>query len=65
MYTRPLYTSMTIQDITRCLRPQTISQDIDSLHGLQTVSTYNTTRADGSNSKVTGSLSGDVDLSTN
>jgi hypothetical protein len=43
---------MTIQDTTRRLRPQTISQDIDSLHGLQTVSTYNTTRADASTANL-------------
>ncbi len=52
MYTIPLYTYMTIQDTTRRLRPQTISQDIDSFHGLQTVSTYNTTRADASTAKL-------------
>ena len=43
---------MTIQDKTRRLRPQNISQDIDSFHGLQTVSTYNTTRADASTAKL-------------
>ena len=43
---------MTIQDKTRRLRPQNISQDIDSFHGLQTVSTYNTTRADASAAKL-------------
>ena len=43
---------MTIQDKTRRLRPQIISQDIDSFHGLQTVSTYNTTRADASAAKL-------------
>ncbi|MEH1842431.1 MAG: hypothetical protein V7L20_27800 [Nostoc sp.] len=43
---------MTIQDTTRRLRPQTISQDIDSFHGWQTVSTYNTTRADASVAKL-------------
>ncbi|WDD36687.1 hypothetical protein PQG02_36930 (plasmid) [Nostoc sp. UHCC 0926] len=43
---------MTIQDTTRRLRPQTISQDITSFHGLQTVSTYNTTRADASAAKL-------------
>ena len=52
MYTLPLYTSMTIQDTTRRLRPQTISQDITSFHGLQTISTYNTTRADASTAKL-------------
>ncbi|ACC83372.1 hypothetical protein Npun_R5029 [Nostoc punctiforme PCC 73102] len=46
------YTSMTIQDTTRRLRPQTISQDISSFHGLQTVSTYNTTRVDASSTKL-------------
>lgn len=46
------YTSMTIQDTTRRLRPQTISQDISSFHGLQTVSTYNTTRVDASSAKL-------------
>ncbi len=45
-------TSISIQDTTRRLRPQIISQDIDSFHGLQTVSTYNTTRADASVAKL-------------
>ncbi|WP_193194523.1 hypothetical protein [Nostoc sp. MG11] len=35
---------MPAQDTTRRLRPQLISQDITSLHGLQTISTYDTTR---------------------
>ncbi|KOP26944.1 hypothetical protein AMR41_06155 [Hapalosiphon sp. MRB220] len=35
-------------DTTRRLSPQIISQDIDSLHGLQTINTYNTNRADAS-----------------
>ncbi|MBW4688147.1 MAG: hypothetical protein KME40_24410 [Komarekiella atlantica HA4396-MV6] len=39
---------MPTQDMTRRLRPQLISQDINSLHGLQTISTYNTTRANAS-----------------
>ncbi len=52
MYTILLDTSMTIQDTTRRLRPQTISQDINSFHGLQTVSTYNTTRADASATRL-------------
>jgi hypothetical protein len=39
---------MPTQDTTRRLRPQLISQDITSLHGLQTVATYETTRADAS-----------------
>lgn len=34
------------QDTTRRLRPQIISQDVTSLHGLQTISTYDTTRAE-------------------
>ncbi|MFN6566924.1 hypothetical protein [Dendronalium sp. ChiSLP03b] len=36
------------QDITRRLRLKVISQDVTSFHGLQTVSTYDTTRADAS-----------------
>jgi len=40
--------SMPAQDRTRRLPAQSISQDITSLHGLQTISTYNTTRADAS-----------------
>ncbi|NDJ20666.1 hypothetical protein GS682_03215 [Nostoc sp. B(2019)] len=36
---------MPAQDTTRRLRPQVISQDISSLHGLQTISTYDTSRA--------------------
>ncbi|MBE9037134.1 hypothetical protein [aff. Roholtiella sp. LEGE 12411] len=39
---------MPAQNTTRRLPPQLISQDITSLHGLQTISTYNTTRADAS-----------------
>ncbi|MFH7028158.1 MAG: hypothetical protein ACHBN1_22825 [Heteroscytonema crispum UTEX LB 1556] len=39
---------MPAQDRTRRLPPQAISQDITSWHGLQTISTYNTTRADAS-----------------
>ncbi|MEH2248472.1 hypothetical protein [Nostoc sp.] len=39
---------MPTQDQTRRLPSQSISQDITSLHGLQTVSTYDTTRADAS-----------------
>jgi len=37
---------MTNPDTTRRLRPQVISQDVDSLHGLQTISAYETSRAD-------------------
>ncbi|MBF2008970.1 hypothetical protein ACF3DV_08105 [Chlorogloeopsis fritschii PCC 9212] len=36
------------QDTTRRLRLKVISQDITSFHGLQAVSTYNTTRAEAS-----------------
>ncbi|MEH2465775.1 hypothetical protein [Nostoc sp.] len=39
---------MPTQDQTRRLPSQSISQDITSLHGLQTVSNYDTTRADAS-----------------
>ncbi|MEH1835382.1 MAG: hypothetical protein V7L29_25840 [Nostoc sp.] len=39
---------MPVQDTTRRLPAQSISQDITSLHGLQTISTYETTRADAS-----------------
>ncbi|MBH8575570.1 hypothetical protein I8752_21675 [Nostocaceae cyanobacterium CENA369] len=39
---------MPTQDTTRRLRLQTISQDVTSFHGLQTISTYDTTRADAS-----------------
>jgi hypothetical protein len=34
------------QDTTRRLRPLTISQDVNSFHGLQTISNYNTSRVD-------------------
>ncbi|MEH2160404.1 MAG: hypothetical protein V7K38_05015 [Nostoc sp.] len=43
---------MSPQNTKNRLRPQLISQDISSLHGLQTVSTYNTTRADASGAKL-------------
>jgi hypothetical protein len=43
---------MPAQDTTRRLRPQSISQDITSWHGLQTISTYDTTRADASVAKL-------------
>jgi hypothetical protein len=39
---------MPAQDKTRRLPSQSIGQDITSLHGLQTITTYNTTRADAS-----------------
>jgi hypothetical protein len=39
---------MPAQDKTRRLPPQAISQDISSWHGLQTINTYDTTRADAS-----------------
>ncbi len=42
------YAIMANQDTTRRLRPQLISQDITSLHGLQTISAYSTSRADAS-----------------
>ncbi|MEH2424524.1 MAG: hypothetical protein V7K48_27525 [Nostoc sp.] len=43
---------MPTQDQTRRLPSQSISQDITSLHGLQTVSTYDTTRPDASVAKL-------------
>lgn len=43
---------MPAQDKTRRLPPQAISQDITAWHGLQTVSTYDTTRADASVAKL-------------
>lgn len=46
------YAYMPPQNTTNRLRPQLISQDIDSFHGLQTVSTYNTTRADASSANL-------------
>ncbi|OUL31518.1 hypothetical protein BV372_20275 [Nostoc sp. T09] len=39
---------MPLQNTTIRLRPQLISQDVDSLHGLQTINTYDTSRADAS-----------------
>ncbi|MEH1869430.1 MAG: hypothetical protein V7K69_31145 [Nostoc sp.] len=39
---------MPTQDRTRRLPSQSISQDITSLYGLQTITTYNTSRADAS-----------------
>jgi hypothetical protein len=39
---------MSSQDTTRRLRPQNISQDVTSFHGLQTINTYDTTRTDAS-----------------
>ncbi|OUL26105.1 hypothetical protein [Nostoc sp. 106C] len=39
---------MVLQNTTNRLRPLVISQDVDSLHGLQTISTYDTSRADAS-----------------
>ncbi|MEH2192542.1 MAG: hypothetical protein V7K98_07845 [Nostoc sp.] len=39
---------MPAQDKTRRLPSQSISQDITSLHGLQTITTYTTTRTDAS-----------------
>ncbi|MDZ8242191.1 MAG: hypothetical protein RMZ69_34500 [Nostoc sp. ChiQUE01a] len=43
---------MPTQDTTRRLRPQLISEDVTSWHGLQTISTYDTTRADASAVKL-------------
>jgi hypothetical protein len=43
---------MPAQDKTRRLPPQSISQDITSWHGLQTVSTYDTTRPEASVAKL-------------
>ncbi|MBC6433779.1 hypothetical protein FM036_25195 [Nostoc sp. HG1] len=39
---------MPTQDTTRRLRPQLIGEDVTSWHGLQTIGTYETTRADAS-----------------
>jgi len=43
---------MPTQDKTRRLRPQLISEDVTSWHGLQTITTYNTTRADADAAKL-------------
>jgi|GEM_PF-165835 len=43
---------MTIQNTNRRLSPQTLSQDIDSLHGLQTINNYETSRNDASAVKL-------------
>ncbi|OUL17893.1 hypothetical protein BV372_34460 [Nostoc sp. T09] len=43
---------MPAQDKTRRLPLQAISQDISAWHGLQTISTYDTTRADASVAKL-------------
>ncbi|MEH2158517.1 hypothetical protein [Nostoc sp.] len=43
---------MPTQDTTRRLRPQLISEDVNSWHGLQTIATYETTRADASAAKL-------------
>jgi hypothetical protein len=39
---------MPLQNTTNRLRPLVISQDVTSLHGLQTIGTYDTSRADAS-----------------
>ncbi|MFN6537251.1 MAG: hypothetical protein RM021_012890 [Nostoc sp. EkiNYC01] len=39
---------MATPDTTRRLRPKLLTQDVTSLHGLQTIRTYDTTRADAS-----------------
>ncbi len=46
------YACMPLQNTTNRLRPLLISQDIDSMHGLQTISTYDTTRTDASATKL-------------
>ncbi|RCJ17528.1 hypothetical protein A6S26_30770 [Nostoc sp. ATCC 43529] len=43
---------MPAQDKTRRLPPQAISQDITSWHGLQTITSYDTTRTDASVDKL-------------
>ncbi|WP_445636274.1 hypothetical protein NSTC745_01147 [Nostoc sp. DSM 114161] len=43
---------MTTQNTTRRLRPQLISEDVTSWHGLQTISTYETNRGDASAVKL-------------
>jgi hypothetical protein len=43
---------MPAQDKTRRLPPQAINQDVTSWHGLQTINTYDTTRADASVAKL-------------
>ncbi|MBC1236550.1 hypothetical protein [Nostoc sp. 2RC] len=43
---------MTTQNTTRRLRPQLISEDVSSWHGLQTINTYETNRADASATKL-------------
>jgi hypothetical protein len=40
------------QDTTRRLRLQVINQDVTSFHGLQTVSTYDTTRSNASAANI-------------
>ncbi len=43
---------MTTQNTTRRLRPQLISEDVTSWHGLQTINTYETNRGDASAVKL-------------
>jgi len=43
---------MPVQDKTRRLPPQAISQDVTSWHGLQTISSYDTSRTDASVDKL-------------
>ena len=43
---------MATQNTTRRLRPQLISEDVSSWHGLQIISTYETNRADASAAKL-------------
>jgi hypothetical protein len=43
---------MPSQNTTRRLTPQVINQDVTSLHGLQTIGSYDTTRTDASVAKI-------------
>ncbi|MDZ7965290.1 MAG: hypothetical protein RM368_09985 [Nostoc sp. DedSLP03] len=43
---------MTTQNTTRRLRPQLISEDVTSWHGLQTITSYETNRGDASATKL-------------
>ncbi|HEY9623895.1 MAG TPA: hypothetical protein V6C78_26290 [Crinalium sp.] len=43
---------MSLQNTTRRLSPQVISQDIDSLHGLQTIDEYVTLRSEASQANL-------------
>jgi hypothetical protein len=43
---------MPLQNTTNRLRPLVINQDVTSLHGLQTIRSYDTTRTDASVAKI-------------